>query len=92
MVTVGFTVINFLVDNVLKPRFVGESLDLSPVVVVLSLVFWGWLLGPVGALLAVPLSIAVKYLLESFDEVRWIAYLMSDRDGEPNPDRAEPHN
>ncbi len=92
MVTVGFIVINFLVDNVMKPRFVGESLDLSPVVVVLSLVLWGWLLGPVGALLAVPLSIAVKYLLESFDEVRWIAYLMSDRDGAPDADRAEPHS
>jgi predicted PurR-regulated permease PerM len=87
MVTVGFTVINFLVDNVMKPRFVGESLDLSPVVVVLSLVFWGWLLGPVGALLAVPLSIAVKFLLESFDEVRWLGYLMSDRDGDTQHER-----
>ncbi len=78
IVLVGFIVINTLVDNVIKPRFVGESLDLSPAVVVLSLVFWGWLLGPVGALLAVPLSIAVKFLFESFDDVRWLAYLMSD--------------
>ncbi len=82
MVVVGFIVINTIIDNVVKPRFVGESLDLSPAVVVLSLVFWGWLLGPVGALLAVPLSIAVKFLFESFDEVRWLAHLMSDRDAE----------
>lgn len=79
IVIVGFVVINFIVDNVIKPRFVGESLDLSPAVVVLSLVFWGWLLGPVGALLAVPLSIAVRFLFESFDELRWIGHLMSDK-------------
>jgi AI-2 transport protein TqsA len=84
MVVVGFIIINTVVDNVIKPRFVGESLDLSPAVVVLSLVFWGWLLGPVGALLAVPLSIAVKFLLESYGEVRWLGYLLSDRDGAPN--------
>jgi len=88
MVTVGFIVINFLVDTVIKPRFIGESLDLSPAVVVLSLVFWGWLLGPVGALLAVPLSIAVKFLFDSFTEVRWLAYLMSDRTGDVAKDAA----
>ena len=76
----GYFVINFVVDNVVKPRFVGESLDLTPIAVVISLVFWGWLLGPVGALIAVPLSIAVKFLLESFDESRWLAHIMSDRD------------
>jgi predicted PurR-regulated permease PerM len=80
MVVIGFVVINFAVDTVIKPRFVGESLDLTPIAVVISLVFWGWLLGPVGALIAVPLSIAVKFLFESFDESRWLAHLMSDRD------------
>ncbi len=78
MVVVGFTIINAVLDNVVKPRFMGESLDLSPAVIVLSLVFWSWLLGPVGALMAVPLSIAVKYLFESYDDVRWLALLMSD--------------
>jgi len=81
-VAVGFIVINTIVDNVIKPRFVGESLDLTPAVVILSLVFWGWLLGPVGALLAAPLSIAVKFLFESFEDVRWLAHLMSDRDAQ----------
>lgn len=87
IVAIGFIAINTVADNVLKPRFVGESLDLSAVVVVMSLVFWGWLLGPVGALLAVPLSLAVKYLFESYDEVRWLAHLMSDRGtAESSPD------
>ncbi|HVF41120.1 MAG TPA: AI-2E family transporter [Gemmatimonadaceae bacterium] len=83
LVVAGYTVINFIVDNVFKPRFVGESLDLSPIIVVLSLLFWGWLLGPMGALVAIPLSIGTKFLFESFDDSRWIARLMSDSDPPP---------
>ena len=79
IVIAGYVVINFGVDTVIKPRFVGESLDLTPIAVVISLVFWGWLLGPIGALLAVPMSIALKFLLESYEESRWLAHLMSDR-------------
>lgn len=79
-VVAGFIAINFIVDNVVKPRFVGQSLDLSPVVVLLSLIFWGWLLGIPGALLAVPLTMGVKFLAESFDGTRWLAVLMSDAD------------
>lgn len=80
IVLAGYVVVNFLVDNVIKPRFVADSVDLAPIVVVLSLLFWGWLLGPMGALVAVPLSIAAKFLFESFEESRWLAQLMSDRD------------
>ena len=79
MVVGGYLLINFVSDNVIKPRFVGSSIGLSPLIVVLSLLFWAWLLGPLGALIAVPLSIGVKFLLESFEESRWIAKLMSDR-------------
>jgi AI-2 transport protein TqsA len=75
----GYVAINFLVDNVVKPRFMAESVDLAPIVVVLSLLFWGWLLGPMGALVAVPLSIAAKFLFESFEDSRWLAQLMSDQ-------------
>jgi len=75
----GYILINFVTDNVIKPKFVGESMGLSPLVVVLSLFFWAWLLGPLGALVAVPLSIGVKFLFESFEESKWIARLMSDR-------------
>ncbi|MHB0963792.1 MAG: AI-2E family transporter [Gemmatimonadaceae bacterium] len=78
MVVAGFTLLNFLIDNVIKPRHVGGSLDLSPAVVVVSLVFWGWLLGPVGALLAVPLTISARLLVESHEESRWVGHLLSD--------------
>lgn len=78
IVVAGFTVINFLIDNIIKPKFYGGSLDISPAVVVVSLVFWGWLLGPVGALLAVPLSISARLLFESHEESHWIGHLISD--------------
>lgn len=77
-VVVAYVVVNSIVDNIIKPRFVGSTLDLSPTVVVISLLFWGWLLGPMGALVAVPLSLAVKFLFESFEESQWLATVMSD--------------
>lgn len=86
----GFVVINFVIDNVIKPRFFGGSLDISPAVVVVSLVFWGWLLGPVGALLAVPLSISVRLLVESHDESRWIGYVLSDANPQEVAEREKP--
>jgi AI-2 transport protein TqsA len=82
-VLAGYIVINFIVDNIIKPRFVGERFDLSPLVVVVSLLFWGWLIGPMGALAAVPLSIGAKFLFESFEDSRWIAHLMSDAGPKP---------
>jgi predicted PurR-regulated permease PerM len=82
-VLAGYIVINFIVDNIVKPRFVGGRLDLSPLVVVISLLFWGWLLGPMGALAAVPLSIGARFLFESFEESKWLAYLMSDAGPKP---------
>jgi len=82
-VLAAYVLINFIMDNVLKPRLVGGRLDLAPLVVVLSLLFWGWLLGPMGALAAVPLSIGARFLFESFEESRWLAYLMSDAGAKP---------
>ena len=62
---VGYIAINVGVSNVLEPRFMGQGLGLSPLVIVLSMIFWGWLLGPVGMLLSVPLTMAVKVILEN---------------------------
>jgi len=80
----AYTLINFVVDNVIKPRFVGHTVDLSPLIVVVSLFFWGWLLGPMGALVAVPLTIALKFFFESFTDSRWLAHLMSDAGPRPS--------
>lgn len=73
---VGFLFINFFIGNVLEPRIMGKGLDLSALVVFLSLVFWGWVLGPIGMLLSVPLTMTVKIALESFEDTRWLGIML----------------
>ena len=73
---VVFVFVNVVVGSVLEPRFMGRGLNLSSLVVFLSLVFWGWVLGPVGMLLSVPLTITVKIALENFDETRWVGVML----------------
>lgn len=73
----GFSAINAVIGNILEPRLMGRSLDLSTLVVFLSLIFWGWILGPVGTLLAVPLTVVVKIGLEVYPKSRWLAIMLS---------------
>ena len=75
-VAVGFVVVNVIIGNVLEPRLIGRGLDLSGLVVFLSLVFWGWVLGPIGMLLSVPLTMTSKIALEAFPEGQPIARLL----------------
>ena len=71
-----YLVVNVLMGNLVEPRFMGRGLGLSTLVVFLSLIFWGWVLGPVGMLLSVPLTITMAIALESSEETRWIAVLL----------------
>lgn len=73
----GFIVVNTVMGNIIEPRFMGKGLGLSTLVVFLSLIFWGWLLGTVGMLLSVPLTMVVKIALESRDTTKWLAILLS---------------
>ncbi len=77
MVAVGYLVINVVIGNILDPRLMGRRLGLSPLVVLLSLFFWGFVWGPAGMLLSVPMMVVAKLLLESSDSTRWVAVLMS---------------
>jgi AI-2 transport protein TqsA len=77
LTTLANIVINLGVSNGIEPRYLGHGLGLSPLVVILSVLFWGWVLGAMGMLLAVPLTMTVKIALESSDDTRWIAVLMS---------------
>jgi AI-2 transport protein TqsA len=79
LVSAGYVVINVGVSNGLEPRYLGHGLGLSPLVVIVSVLFWGWVLGPMGMLLAVPLTMSVKIALESDDGTKWLAMLMSGR-------------
>lgn len=72
----GYAGINVLFGSLLEPALVGHRLRLSPLVVLLSVIFWGWIWGIAGALLAVPMTMAVKLGLEQSDQSRWIARML----------------
>ena len=85
-VAAGFIAVNVVIGNIVEPRFMGQGLGLSALVVFLSLVFWGWLWGTVGMLLSVPLTMTLKIALESREETRWMAVLL----GPPVPEEVAP--
>jgi len=72
----GFLIVNTVVGSVIEPRIMGQGTGLSALVVFLSLAFWGWVLGPVGMLLSVPLTMAVKIVLGAGESTRWLAVLL----------------
>ena len=72
----GYLLANVVIGTFLEPRLMGRELGLSTLVVFISLVFWGWVLGPVGMLLSVPLTIAIKIALDSNDKSRWMAVML----------------
>ena len=87
-----FLVVNVVMGSVVEPRFMGRELGLSTLVVFLSLVFWGWMLGPVGMLLSVPLTMTVKIAMEANPSTNWIAHLLDPADARPETvgDNGEP--
>jgi predicted PurR-regulated permease PerM len=75
-----YVAVNVLIGSVIEPRYMGKGLGLSTLVVFVSLVFWGWVLGPVGMLLSVPLTITVKLALDCKPETQWLGHLLGPYD------------
>lgn len=76
IVVVGFVLINGFFENVVKPRFIEQDLDIAPVVSFISLILWTWVFGALGAIIAIPMTMLVQLLLESSEETRWLGYLL----------------
>ena len=78
--TGGYVLVNMVVGNVIEPKVMGKGMGLSTLVVFLSLIFWGFVLGTVGMFLSVPLTMTMKIILEQSEETRWLAILLGTQE------------
>jgi len=89
----GYLVVNILMGNLVEPRFMGRGLGLSPLVVFLSLILWGWMFGAVGMFLSIPLTMIVKIALEHAPSTRWLGVMLGDAPSQIDLDgEAEAHH
>lgn len=76
LTVLGFIVVHIVLGNIIEPKLTGKGLSLSTLVVFLSMVFWGWVLGPIGMILSVPITSLVKIALESYEDTRGLALML----------------
>jgi AI-2 transport protein TqsA len=76
----SFMLINNILGNFVEPRIMGKGLGLSPLVVFLSLIFWGFILGPVGMFLSVPFTMTIKIIMEHNDKTKWMSIILGTPD------------
>ena len=88
-VAAGYLVVNVAFGNLIEPMLLGRRLGLSTLVVFASLVFWGWVWGPVGMLFSVPLTMVVKIALENTPDLRWLAVMLDANPAAPRPRKAK---
>ncbi|MEM6792360.1 MAG: AI-2E family transporter [Acidobacteriota bacterium] len=85
VVVLGYLVINITLGNFVEPHLMGRRLGISTLVVFLSLVFWGWMWGPVGMLLSVPLTMILRIAAENTEDLRWVAQLIAANPANTRP-------
>ncbi len=73
-----YVIINISISNILEPKFMGNHLNLSPMIIFFSLIFWGWVFGIVGMFLAVPITMTIKIAFESSENTKWIGIILSN--------------
>ena len=87
IIILGYWLINGVISQGVAPRFYGKGLNLSPTVTLIAVLFWGWLLGPIGAIVGVPLTAILRsMLLGNYPETRWLALALSAGNDESSPD------
>jgi AI-2 transport protein TqsA len=91
-VIVVYCVLNFIIQSVLQPKFVGDAVGLTTTISFLSLIVWAYILGPIGAILAIPASLLVKALMVDMDpDAQWLGLFLGDKpvfkDKPPRADR-----
>jgi AI-2 transport protein TqsA len=91
LVAVGYVIVNFVLGTIVEPRLMGRALGISSLVVLLSLLFWGWVLGPVGLFLSVPLTMSVMVALETNPRTRPIAMMLSSEIAQSEKSDARQH-
>ena len=80
LVALGYLALNLLLGTILEPRFLGRELGMPTLLVFLSMLFWGWVLGPMGIFLSIPLTMTVLIALKSHPDTERIAVLLGPRD------------
>jgi predicted PurR-regulated permease PerM len=89
-VVVVYCVLNMVIQSLIQPRFIGDSVGLSATVTFLALLFWAWVLGPLGALLAIPVTLLVKaVLVDSDPRAQWVEALLGSEPSVPKEKRAD---
>lgn len=78
VVTGVYVVVNVVMGSIVEPKIMGKGLGVSTLVIFLSLIFWGWLLGIVGMFLSIPLTVIAKIIFQSNENTKWIAVLLDD--------------
>jgi predicted PurR-regulated permease PerM len=89
IVIIGVAIINVSAENLIAPKIVGKGLSMSPLLVFISFFFWSWLMGPLGMFLSMPITVMVYFMLDSFEETRWVALLMTMPDSKKNKEKAD---
>ena len=78
-IAIGYLIVNIFIGSFLDPKIMGKDLGLSTFIVFISMVIWGWILGPFGMLLAVPLTIIIKIICDNSKHYHWVSVILSDK-------------
>lgn len=81
-IALWYMIINTVVGNILEPRIMGKGLGLSALIIFLSMTLWGWVFGPTGMILSVPLTMVMQFFFAQYKETEWVALMLSDYENE----------